>query len=181
MSLTNEMYRTIVDHPQQEMTIDEIIRSMAVKLSNGFNPHTIRVNMSKMATKGFLIEKTGKRKGRAKVYKKREDIQQQWHNRQEGKSTAGALTETRVQAETGRTRRKTPVDRYQNKYQMVGEMVADLLQRMEDQHLVLAKISDLNKRLDRIEKILQSQAESLADVKDKKPFVVVRREKRDAD
>ncbi len=179
MSLTNVMYQTIVNYPRTEMTIDDIIRSMGKKISSGFNPHTVRVNMSKMATKGILIEKTGKRKGYAKIYKKREDIQDQWNWMEENKSPKGNLP-TRAPVSGVSRGRKISTE----KYTIVGDIIAQFFQDMERQGISLNKFENLGdqfdaiyNRLDHIEQIVMKNRELLEHIKEEKPRVVVRKEK----
>jgi hypothetical protein len=173
------MYQTIVNFPRTEMTIDDIIRSMGKKISSGFNPHTVRVNMSKMATKGILIEKTGKRKGYSKIYKKREDIQDQWHWMEENKSPKGNLPTRAPVSGVDRSKKITA-----EKYNIVGDIIAQFFQDMERQGISLNKFENIgnqfdtiNNRLSNIEQILMKNKELLEHIKEEKPRVVVRKEK----
>jgi hypothetical protein len=179
MSLTNVMYQTIVNYPRTEMTIDDIIRSMGKKISSGFNPHTVRVNMSKMATKGILIEKTGKRKGYSKIYKKREDIQDQWNWMEENKSPKGNLPTRAPVSGVNRGHRITT-----EKYNIVGDIVAQFFQDMERQGVSLSRFEHLGvqfdsiaNRLAHIEQIVLKNTELLEHIKEEKPRIVVRKEK----
>jgi hypothetical protein len=161
------------------MTIDDIIRSMGKKISSGFNPHTVRVNMSKMATKGILIEKTGKRKGYSKIYKKREDIQDQWHWMEENKSPKGNLPTRAPVSGVDRSKKITA-----EKYNIVGDIIAQFFQDMERQGISLNKFENIgdqfdtiNNRLSNIEQIVMKNKELLEHIKEEKPRVVVRKEK----
>ena len=180
MSLTNVMYQTIVNFPQTEMTIDDIIRSMGKKISSGFNPHTVRVNMSKMATKGILIEKTGKRKGYSKIYKKRRDIHEQWNWMEENKSPKGNLPSRTPVSEVSPSGRKVKSE----KYNIVGDIIAQFFQDMEKQGVSLSKFENINgqfntimSKLDQIERKLMAHRELLEQIKEDKPKVIVRKEK----
>jgi hypothetical protein len=181
MSLTNVMYQTIVSHPRAEMTIDDIIQSMGRRISSGFNHHTVRVNMSKMATRGILIEKTGRRKGYSKIYRKREDIEDQWNWMEENKTPKGNLPTKapRAQGAKGPSKESTS-----GKYNMVGDIVAKFFQDMQMQGISLSKFEDINNqidqiqnRLERIEQLAQKNNELLQLIKEDTPRIIVRKEK----
>jgi hypothetical protein len=132
------------------MTIEDIIKSMAEKTSTRFNQHTVRVTMSKMAARGFLIKKTGKRIGYSKIYKKRDDIQDQWKWMLEHKSPKGNLpTRAPGSALTGG---RNPDS---EKYHLIGDCIVQMLHGMRMREDYVCQLENLGEQLDQMDSRLR--------------------------
>ena len=171
MSQLFEMCQAIVNYPKNEMTVDNVIESM-----NGaaVNPHSIRCALSKIASQSVLVEPTTKHIGRVKVYKKREDIDDQWRWMMAHKSPTdrlvlpypGAVTESRKQTPKETLKKKNPEKsggRPQAEVAATGRIFNEL-----------AKIAS---GLKAIETAIRENTRALQDMEMSKPMVVVRKQK----
>jgi DNA-binding transcriptional regulator GbsR (MarR family) len=160
MSQLFQMCKAIIDYPQKEMTIDEIIEI----LGNGFNPHSIKCAMSKIATKNVLVERTDKYMGRAKVYRKRDDIEEQWEWMLSHKGPSGRLILPTMNSLE--KKKKHPPQKENNDIPV------------NDDGQMMKMLSRIEKRLKAIEKAIEVNSQTLHVLETAKPTVVVRKEKR---
>lgn len=172
MSQLFEMCQTIVNFPENEMTIEEIIDSMDIK---GANPHSIRCAMSKIASQSVLVEPTRKHRGRVKIYKKRKDIDDQWdwmlaHKGQSGRLVmpgTAPLKKTRsIQTD------KKPINRKGQKQVQTAKRT----RRTSDERILKA-LGEIGKMLKSIERAIEDNTKAVQALEMVRPTVIVRKQK----
>ncbi len=171
MSQLFEMCQAIVNYPKNEMTVDNVIDAMN---GTGINPHSIRCALSKIASKSVLVEPTAKHRGRAKIYKKRKDIDDQWDWMMAHKGPTDRLvlphpaTVAKLRAPTSqKTNAKKKFQNSDKNRQAEAYAVEGLIKE-------LGKIS---KALGAIENAIRANTQALKALEIGKPTVVVRKEK----
>ncbi len=172
MSQLFEMCQAIVNYPENEMTVDNVIEFMNGSINN---PHSIRCALSKIASKSVLLEPTSKHRGRVKVYKKRKDIDDQWDWMMAHKSRndrlvlpdPGALAQSRI-----KTARKSIDDQSVRKPVCVGQVAGGAVERR-----IFKELAKIGKALGAIENAILDNTKALKALELGRPTVVVRKEK----
>jgi len=171
MSQLFEMCKAIVNFPKNEMTLEDVLESM-----NGvaLNPHSIRCALSKIASKSVLIEPTRKHIGRVKIYKKREDIDDQWDWMMDHKSPTNRLVLPNT-ATVVKSRKQT--DRKSIKKKDALQQSGNLKPDAATTALVVKELSRIAKSLESIENAIRKNTETLQAIDIEKATVVVRKQK----
>ena len=168
MSQLFEMCQAIVNFPKSEMTLDNILESMNGK---AINPHSIRCALSKIASNGVLVEPTRRYRGRAKIYKKRKDIGDQWDWMMAHKSPADRL----ILPETAKVVRS-------RKPSLKGLVGPEKLHRSgKAESFALGRLTKelarIGEALESIESAIRENTEALQEMALGKPTVVIRKER----
>jgi hypothetical protein len=171
MSQLFDMCQAIVNYPKNEMTVDDVIESM-----NGaaINPHSIRCALSKIASQSILVEPISKHRGRARVYKKRKDIDNQWDWMMAHKSPTdrlvlpylGAQVPSRKQTVREAAEKKNPNKPAGSRQ---TEMVAA--------ERIFKELAKIGKALGAIENAIRENTQALQAMEFGKPTVVIRKER----
>ena len=168
MSQLYEMCQAIVNHPENELTVEDVIETMN---GSGVNSHSIRCALSKIAARSVLVEPTKKHRGRVKIYKKRNDIDEQWSWMMSHKSSSDRLVmpdsatvvKSRNPATAGTVgaREHDPVPQ-----QAVGY-----------EKMLIKELANIRKALDAINHAIRENTKVLQTLEIGRPTVVVRKEK----
>jgi len=172
MSQLFEMCQAIVNYPEEEMTIEEIIDFMDIK---GANPHSIRCAMSKIASQSVLVEPTKKHRGRVKIYKKRSDIDDQWDWMMAHKGQSGRLVMPHTVPAAKSRRKGTGKSSTNMKDEQKVSATGQPLKVSDDR--ILRAISEISKVLKSIEGAIRENTKALQSLEMVKPTVIVRKQK----
>jgi len=168
MSQLFEMCQAIVNFPKSEMTLDNILESMNGK---AVNPHSIRCALSKIASNRVLVEPTRRYRGRAKIYKKRKDIGDQWDWMMAHKSPADRLIlpDTATVVRSRKSSAKEPAGPGKLHGNSKAESIA--IGRLAKE------LSRIGEALEAIESAIHDNTEALQAMAMGKPTVVIRKER----